>query len=192
MGIWRSVGPRGTAAAGLLRRARGRGTSPGSGEWHRRAFRRRGGGRGWTRPSARARTERRRGRSSLSKGRRWRGPERWSWRVDSGGFGGEAAGMSASGERLDDAHATAAARTGPPCLASSAGCRGGRGAACVGFGARPSGRVGGRDQVPQAPDGCGASGTGEEAVVADAVEAARQHVQEEAADELAGRRASSS
>ena len=63
----------------------------------------------------------------------------------------------------------------------------GRGAACVGFGARPSGRVGGRDQVPQAPDGCGASGAGEEAVVSDAVEAARQHVQEEAADELAGR-----
>ena len=70
------------------------------------------------------------------------------------------------------------------------GFGGGRGGACIGFGARPSGRVGGRDQVPQAPDGCSASGAGEEAVVADAVEAAGQHVQEEAAGELAGRRAS--
>jgi hypothetical protein len=95
--------------------------------------------------------------------------------------------MSASGERLDDAHATAAARTDPVHVLRRGGFGAGRGAACVGFGARPSGRVGGRDQVPQAPDGCGASGAGEEAVVADAVEAAGQHVEKEAADELVGR-----
>ena len=44
-------------------------------------------------------------------------------------------------------------------------------------------RIGG-DELSQAIDGDGASGGGEEAVVADAMEAARQHVQEEAADEL--------
>ena len=40
-------------------------------------------------------------------------------------------------------------------------------------------------------DVLGAVGVGKEPVVADAVEAARQHVQEEPADELGGRRASS-
>jgi len=90
-------------------------------------------------------------------------------RVDSGGFGGEAARTSAAGERLDDAHASAAAGTDPGHVWRRGGFGAGRGVACVGFGARPSGRVGGRDQVPQAPDGCGASGAGEEAVMADAV-----------------------
>ena len=46
------------------------------------------------------------------------------------------------------------------------------------------------EHLADALDVAGANRAGEEAVVADAVEAARQHVQEKAADELVRRRAS--
>src|SRR5271166_6367682 len=52
--------------------------------------------------------------------------------------------------------------------------------------ARLFARTGGGDEFSQAADVGGALWAGEEAVVADAMEAVWQHVQEEAADELGG------
>ena len=76
-------------------------------------------------------------------------------------------------EHLDDDHATAAARTAR--LAAICGGTGGRGFRfCSG------------EQLTRADDVVGASVFGEQAVVADAVQAFGQHVDEETADELVG------
>ena len=57
----------------------------------------------------------------------------------------------------------------------------------VGLGARALGSgLRRREQLSGALDGVRSKGAGEEAVMSDAVEAARQHVQEKAADELVG------
>ena len=76
-------------------------------------------------------------------------------------------------EDLDDDHAAAAAWTSWLALID-----GGRGGLAFRF---CSG-----EQFAHAGDVVGASAFGEQAVVADAVEAGRQHVDEEAADELEG------
>jgi len=186
MGVWRSAAHRGTAAVARLRMTRGRRTGRGSADRHGGSF---GGaeardvGRG---PSF--------GRERSGAGK---GPRRAEVGGGAGGSGGGheesiPAGSAVRG-RAPRANVSVM-RMRPPqqgqildALRLRRGSGAGRSVACVGSGQRPSGRVGGRDQVPQAPDGCGASGAGEEAVVADAVEAARQDVEEEASDELAGR-----
>ena len=76
-------------------------------------------------------------------------------------------------EHLDDDHATAAAWT-----SRLAGIDGGSGRLALGF-------CNG-EQLARACDVVGARAFGEQAVVADAVEAFWQHVDEEAADELVG------
>src|SRR5579863_7542696 len=82
-------------------------------------------------------------------------------------------------ERIDDDHLAAAT------WASAGGRR------CfglvVGLGALALARLSGRgEQLANALDVVGPNGAGDEAVMADAVEASRQDVQEEAADELGG------
>ncbi len=76
-------------------------------------------------------------------------------------------------EHLDDDHAAAAAWT-----SGLAGIDGGSGG--------PALRLCNSEQLTGACDVAGASAFGEQAVVADAVEAAWQHVDEEAADEFVG------
>ena len=76
-------------------------------------------------------------------------------------------------EDLDDDHATAAAWT-----SRLAGIDGGSGGLGLGFW--------NGEQLTRASDVVGARALGEQAVVADAVKAVRQHVDEEAADELVG------
>src|SRR5690242_19431863 len=78
-----------------------------------------------------------------------------------------------AGEHLNDDHATAAAWT-----SRFAGIGGGSGRLAVRF---CSG-----EQLAGAGDVVGTSGFGEQAVVADAMQAFWQHVDEEAADELEG------
>src|ERR1700746_3672958 len=76
-------------------------------------------------------------------------------------------------EHFDDDHAATAARTAR--LAGICGGTGGRGFRfCSG------------EELTRAGDVVGASGFGKEAVVADAVQAFGQHVDEEAADKLVG------
>ena len=76
-------------------------------------------------------------------------------------------------EDLDDDHATAAAWT-----SRLAGIDGGTGRLAV--------RFCNNEQLTGACDVIGAGATGEQAVVTDAVEALRQDVDQESADELAG------
>ena len=82
-------------------------------------------------------------------------------------------------ERLDDDHPAAAARAAAR-RRNVFGLTAGLGARALGSGLRR------REQLPRALDGVRSKGAGEEAVMSDAVEAARQHVQEKAADELVG------
>ena len=92
------------------------------------------------------------------------------WRCSTG----RRARLAPALERLDDDHAPAAARTGR---------------ACVGRFHRLQGcRLLRRDrqQLAGAGDAGLASGTGEQAIMPDAVEPARQNVEQEAADELVG------
>ena len=56
----------------------------------------------------------------------------------------------------------------------------------VGTAERLVAQISGGDELSRAVYGCSASGAGEEAVVANAMEAAGQDVEEEAADELSG------
>src|SRR5271166_6389546 len=95
--------------------------------------------------------------------------------------------MSAAGESLDDAHASAAAGTD-----LGRGWRVGVIGSSIAVWSVGSAKgllpvIGGGDEFSKATKDGGALWAGEEAVVADAVEAIRQYMEEEAADELVGR-----
>src|SRR6516162_2177352 len=81
-------------------------------------------------------------------------------------------------EHLDDDHAPAAARAG------IRGYRRSLAAIRIGGVARVRSWVGSVEQLPSPSDVLGSTAIGKQAVVADAVEPAGQHVDEEAADEL--------
>jgi len=104
--------------------------------------------------------------------------------LDPGGVSLEAAELGAAREGLDDAHASAIAGTDLGRRLRFGVFRVRRVVARADVARRLSRPVACGDEVSQATDVVGASGAGEEAIVADAVEAVGQHVQEKAADEL--------
>ncbi len=84
--------------------------------------------------------------------------------------------LAAARESLDDDHAAAAARTWTRQHARLVDC----GVGCVGlFWARRHGK-----QLARVRDVCSSVGVTEQPIMSDAVEALRQHVDQEAADEL--------
>ena len=102
------------------------------------------------------------------------------------GFGRwRAARYAAALEDLDDDHMAAAARAWRAMIGGSAVSLGGIARHC-----RLCQRLRGGDQLPGARDIGFAAGAGEQPVVADAVESLGQDVEQEAPDELVGRRAS--